>query len=164
MTVMESNYWFFFFFKWIFPFVIYLDNILFTVPTCSEISHQSDRCWWNHHCNDAILSHTLTLVAYNVRRRVFTKFEVFSWIKMSWIPKFSGYNNSSPILLSNTFYTQPDKKIHFWDNNRRIFLVKWTGWGIHRDNLSKQCCFTYKHRLYTGGSQNFQTSWELMCM
>ena len=28
----------------------------------SEISKQSDHCWWNNHCNDAILSHTSTFV------------------------------------------------------------------------------------------------------
>ena len=54
----------------------------------SEISDESDRCWWNHKCYDAILSYTLTLVA-NQRKSVFTKFEAFLWIKMSWIPIFS---------------------------------------------------------------------------
>ena len=41
----------------------------------SEISDQSDRCW-NHHLNDAISSHTLTLFAYVIRSE-FTKFESF---------------------------------------------------------------------------------------
>ena len=54
----------------------------------SEISDESDRCWWNHKCYDTILSYTLTLVA-NLRKSVFTKFEAFLWIKMSWIPIFS---------------------------------------------------------------------------
>ena len=53
-----------------------------------KFSDQSDHCWWNHHCYDAILSYKLTLVAY-VRRNEFTKFEAFWWIKMSWIPQFS---------------------------------------------------------------------------
>ena len=54
----------------------------------SEISDQSDRCRWNHHCNDAILSHTLTLIACEGRSE-FTKFDASWWIKMSWKPKFS---------------------------------------------------------------------------
>ena len=64
------------------------DNSQFRPVNHSEISAQLDHRWWDHHCNDAILSHTLTLVAY-AGRSEFTKFEAFWWIEMPWIPKFS---------------------------------------------------------------------------
>ena len=51
-------------------------NSQFRHVSLSEISDQSDRCWWNHHCNDAILSHTLTLVAY-VRRSELLSLKLF---------------------------------------------------------------------------------------
>ena len=63
----------------------YSCNSQFRHVNHSEISDESDRCWWNHHCNEAILSYTLTLVAY-VKSSEFTKFEACWWIKMSWIP------------------------------------------------------------------------------
>ena len=33
------------------------------------------------------------------------------------------------------------RKIHFLDKIRRIFLIKWTGWGIHWDKLLWQCYY-----------------------
>ena len=53
---------------------IFILNSQFRHVNHSEISDQSDHCKWNHHCNDAILSHTPELVAY-ARWNVFTKFE-----------------------------------------------------------------------------------------
>ena len=66
----------------------YTCNSQFRHVNHSELSDQSDRCWWNHHCNEAILCHMFTFVAY-VKSSKFTKFEAFWWIKMSWIPIFS---------------------------------------------------------------------------
>ena len=129
------------------------------------VSDQSDRCRWNHHCNDAILAHA-TLVAY-VRRSEFTKFEAFWWIKISWIPKVSLKSLSDALYCCEMMmhkwtlgHRQKKKRggggitprlpfhylilfipnlitdLHFLDNIRPNFLVKWTGWGIHRDELS----------------------------
>ena len=43
----------------------------------------------------------------------------------------------TPRLPFHFFYTKPDMKRTLLRHNiRRIFLVKWTGWRIHRDKLS----------------------------
>ena len=51
-------------------------NSQFQHDNYSGISDQFDRWWWNHHCNDFILSHTLTLVA-SAKKSEFAKFEAF---------------------------------------------------------------------------------------
>ena len=117
-------------------FVFLLINSQFRHVNHEENSDQSDRCWWNHHCNDAISSHTLTLFAYVIRSE-FTKFEsfwctkifeiTFGRITLIWddaqvserwatdeIKRKGGYTTSSPISLSNTFYTKTDNKITFF--------------------------------------------------
>ena len=63
-------------------------NSQFWYVNHSEMSDQSDCCWWNHHCSNSILSHTLKLLA-NVRRSKVTKYEACWWIQMFWIPIFS---------------------------------------------------------------------------
>ena len=138
--------------------------------TCQSFRNfwpESDRCWSNHHCNDAILSHTLTLVAY-ARRSEFTKFEAFWWSKCPrylnflwnysrahyidvrwWTSKWTlGYKRKkgwgggregvTPRLTFHyliLFLSLAKKNYICLDNIRRIFLVNWTEWGIHRYKL-----------------------------
>ena len=110
-------------------------------------SDQSDRCCWNHHCNDAISSHTLTLVAY-VWRSEFTEFEaflvnqnvldtyIFFWLtfgrvrgctikwtlghrrkKRKW---GGGLTPHLPLHYLLLFIPTLTRKLHFLDNIRRI--------------------------------------------
>ena len=63
------------FIRWFFCYLHGI-NSQFRHVNHSELSDQSIRRWWYHHCNDATLSHTLTFVSY-VRRSEFTRFEAF---------------------------------------------------------------------------------------
>ena len=67
-----------------------------------------------------------------------------------------GDNTSSPISLSNTFYTKPDiKNKHFLDNIRCIFIVKRTGWRHVETTCRSNVITSYIHGLYIGGSESF---------
>ena len=75
-----------------------------------------------------------------------------------------GDNTSSPISLSNTFYTKPDiKNKHFLDNIRCIFIVKRTGWRHVKSNCRSNVITSYIHELYIGGSESFFKQADKCC-
>ena len=127
--------------------------------TIQKISDQSDRCWCNQHCNDAILSHTLLYMQNGVdllSLKLFdesrcpgylnflwnyfrTHYIAVRWCTSKWTlghrrKKGGGYLTWSPILLSNTWYTTSDKKITFFRQYSSYFPCQ-MNW---KRNVSRQ--------------------------